>query len=143
MLYCYMPSYESSRKSCANQTVFLDPVVGGGRVAGSAMNLPLISCGGRTVVTQRSNSLNQPLQKACCGPARGWTRSGHSRVASSRFRTWSLPLCNTILDSCSSTAMLYTLFLCSHIKYTALLPVQTKTINIRRERRTELTHRNI
>ena len=32
------------------QAVFLGPVVGDGRVAGSTMCLPLISCGGRTVV---------------------------------------------------------------------------------------------
>ena len=47
---CYMPSYESSRNSCANQAVFLGPIVGGGRVAGSTMDLPLIRCSGRTVV---------------------------------------------------------------------------------------------
>ena len=32
---CNMPSYESGRKNCANQAVFLGPVVGNGRVAGS------------------------------------------------------------------------------------------------------------
>ena len=37
----------------------------------------------------------------------------------------------------------YTLFLCSHMKCTALLPVQTKKINIRSEKRTKVTHRNI
>ena len=45
-----MPRYESSRKSCANQDVFLGPVVGDGRVAVSTMHLPLIPCCGRTVV---------------------------------------------------------------------------------------------
>ena len=32
------------------KAVFLGPVVGGGRVAGSTMHLPLIRCGGRTAV---------------------------------------------------------------------------------------------
>ena len=38
------------REGFGNQAVFLGPVLGSRRVAGSAMNLPLIRCGGRTVV---------------------------------------------------------------------------------------------
>ena len=45
MATCYLPycmlSYESVRKSCTNQAAFLGPVVGGWRVVGSAMHLPL------------------------------------------------------------------------------------------------------
>ena len=55
-----MICYESCRKSCANQALFLGPVVCGWRVAGSAMHLPLIRCCGRTVVQQAQQSCLQP-----------------------------------------------------------------------------------
>ena len=77
-MLCYMPSYESCRKSCANQAVFLGPLEGGGRVAGSTMHLQLIRCCGAS----RSISLNRQLLVACSCPVRCRTRSGHSRVAS-------------------------------------------------------------
>ena len=50
---CHMPSYETGRKSCAIQAAFLGPVVGGGRMAGTARqhnDLQLIRCCGQTVV---------------------------------------------------------------------------------------------
>ena len=51
MLYAQaMKGIERCRKRCANQAVFLGPVVGGGRVAGSTMHLQAICCSGRTVV---------------------------------------------------------------------------------------------
>ena len=82
----YMPSYES-KKSCAYQAIFLGPVVGGGRVAGSTMHLQLILSGGRTVVPS-SSSVNQPLRVACGGPARGWTRRVASSLAAASIRLW-------------------------------------------------------
>ena len=50
----------------ANQAVFLGPVVGGGRVAGSAMHLLLIRCGGRTVVLH-GESVQQLTEPATAG----------------------------------------------------------------------------
>ena len=53
---CYMPRYELGKlqeklcKSGCISSQILGPVVGGGRVAGSAMHLLLIRCCGQTVV---------------------------------------------------------------------------------------------
>ena len=53
----YMTCYESGRISCANQALFLGPVVGSGRVAGSAMHLPLIRCCDDAFLFAHENSL--------------------------------------------------------------------------------------
>ena len=67
---CFLTCYESGRKSCANQTSFLSPVVSGGQVAGSAMHLLLLHCGGRTVM--------QRAQQSCLQPS--WSKPEHSVV---------------------------------------------------------------
>ena len=74
LLTCYMPCYESGRKSCANQALFLGPIVGGRQVAGSA----LISwvawqwCSGTAEWPPASLQQVAGLATACCGGCRLW-----------------------------------------------------------------------
>ena len=80
---CYMPSHESDRKHCANQAVFLGPVVGGGGWQHNESALCWQDSG-----APGGSSVDQPLWVACRGPARCWTLRVSSRLSAASFRLW-------------------------------------------------------